>query len=704
MKDSNTNESQDGMSREAFARQVREQAEHAASMSVHYARLSQHYMELSNRYSNLAEQASSAELNSLQSQLHELARRATKTASVIDAAGSAAPELSLDTAATAPDSPARKANLATSAPDEDFDSLLVHHQTFRPTDSTATFRETSATTAVPSESEKPASLRQLTTRRFVQRVRAARLIRTPKVRVKAKKADLQPRVRTATDEIRKGSGSYATSLMLLLLAIVGMNLITWQTEIQIPLDPIVASFASEKPPEEPQPVEPPAEEAGEQTEQPTEPEPVPEPEPEEVPPEPDPKEAPPESPAPMPDQPPPEESQPAEPLPSSEMVADTNTTETSEAASTQPTNADSAANGDHRGEGARQALLKKFGGSQASEECVQRALEWLISVQHPQGWWDFTQTGPAGQAGTINNPIGGTAYALLPFLAAGHTHTSGNFQKQIGNALTYLTKIGINVPAGYDLRGMVNKQSDDKEPNEAYYVHGAATLALCEAYGMTKDRRLKRACEGAVKFLVNSQDPRGGGWRYSPQEAGSTSVTVIQVMALTAAKKAGLDVPDVVFQRVHTYLDSVQVDGEGRYGYELQKKTYKGSVTAMALLCRMYLGWGREGGDLQAGVALLDKAGPYDNLYTTYFATQVMKNWGGDEWQRWNERVRDDLIACQETEGPAKGSWKPRTGAIHAKQGGRLLTTVLATLTLEVYYRYQPLLPEVAASAKIGAP
>jgi hypothetical protein len=114
----------------------------------------------------------------------------------------------------------------------------------------------------------------------------------------------------------------------------------------------------------------------------------------------------------------------------------------------------------------------------------------------------------------------------------------------------------------------------------------------------------------------------------------------------------------------------------------------------MALLCRMYLGWKRDDGDMRAGVALLDKAGPYENLYSSYFATQVMKNWGGDEWVRWNTRLRDDLIARQEIQGPAKGSWKPRTGAIHAKQGGRLLTTALAMLTLEVYYRYKPLLPE----------
>ena len=96
---------------------------------------------------------------------------------------------------------------------------------------------------------------------------------------------------------------------------------------------------------------------------------------------------------------------------------------------------------------------------------------------------------------------------------------------------------------------------------------------------------------------------------------------------------------------------------------------------------------------MRAGVSLLDKAGPYENLYTNYFATQVMRNWGGDEWIRWNNRLRDDLIASQVREGPGKGSWKPRIG-MHTRQGGRLLETSLATLTLQAYYRYSPILPE----------
>jgi hypothetical protein len=64
----------------------------------------------------------------------------------------------------------------------------------------------------------------------------------------------------------------------------------------------------------------------------------------------------------------------------------------------------------------------------------------------------------------------------------------------------------------------------------------------------------------------------------------------------------------------------------------------------MALLSRMYAGWKRDDGDLRKGIGLIDRKGPYDNLYYCYFASQVMKNWGGAEWNRWNERLRDDLV------------------------------------------------------------
>jgi hypothetical protein len=61
---------------------------------------------------------------------------------------------------------------------------------------------------------------------------------------------------------------------------------------------------------------------------------------------------------------------------------------------------------------------------------------------------------------------------------------------------------------------------------------------------------------------------------------------------------------------------------------------------------------------------------------------------GGQNWERWNNVVRDCVIGLQEPTdaGCARGSWAPHTH--WGGQGGRVYTTALATLTLEVYYRF----------------
>lgn len=681
---------------EAFAQHLRTRAEQAAAASVQYAGLAERYMELSSQLAALAEKTSTSSLTELQAEVTAIessvqdaavppALSVSSPAGPMTEQGDSAEAAAMPSLQTSPADPT-----APDADKSDSPDTIGDVNEAEPTgdgsapDSTDT--PESPESPIPDANEQGTVPRQkksrrLSTRRFVERVRSARLAFGRRVRVKASKEDLKPQQRKTLEELNRSRGSIMTSAMVVVVALFILSLVTLRLDIDVPITPIMASFAEEiTEVEEPQPVEMPEEEQGEQqeeeTEEPVE-EPIEEPEPEEV------AEEPMEEPIPDP-----------EPIEEDADAPDPEVVTGDVAAATDGAGNQAAV--DNRSEAGRKQLLEKFGGSAASESAVQRGLEWLVSVQHPQGWWDFTRVGDAGNPGRINNPIGGTAYALMPFLAAGQTHRDGSFRKQVKAGLDYLCRIGVRAPAGYDLRGVMNKGNEDDQPNEAYYVHGAATLVLCEAWGMTKDRRLRQPAEEALKFLINSQDPRGGGWRYLPQQPGSTSVTAIQVMALMAARKSGLRVPDNTLKGVMHYLDSVQVDGEGRYGYETEKKNYKGSLTAMALLCRMYLGWGRDDGDMRAGIALLSKAGPYENLYSTYFASQVMRNWGGEEWARWNKRMQDDLIATQVTEGPGAGSWKPRTG-MHTKQGGRLLETSLAVLTLEVYYRYKSVLPEVAA-------
>ncbi len=697
---------------EQFAEFLRKRVQEAISASVHHASLSQQYLSLSQRFSALAEQASSGNASLAFQSVHQLEREAntgipagpiaaTQSAADVYAAHPAAcPPLSttnpriafLDVPGPAMSGPAfyspsaRFTAAEIGADPAPTNAWPVTDATTSPVDSSLTdrapdgsIRAAAAATLVPHrKTRRPVSVRSV-----LQRARQVGLETSEKVRVKAKKSDLQPQLRTTTEELtlelKRGSKPAVLSLVFtgLVLFILALRQMEFFEDAQAP--PIIASFSdSIEAVDETIPIETPAEETGEQLEQPVE-EMTEEPEPEPV------------------SEPTPEPEPIPEPMPAVELANASlpETPDGTDPSLPEPTDGTAPEAGDNRSESGRKVLLAKFGGSAASESAVGFALEWLAARQRANGSWDFIDVGPCTHKGSVNNPIGGTAYALLPFLAAGQTHKDGQYQKHVQAGLAFLTSIGVVAPAGYDLRGVVNKADDDTDPNYAYYVHGAATLALCEAYGMTRDRKLKPAAEGAVLFLVNSQDRRGGGWRYNPQQGGSTSATAIQVMALKAAEKAGIRIPDETWKGISYYLDSVSVDGAGRYGYEVEKKTYAMSVTSMALLSRMYLGWGRNDGDMRAGIALIDRSTSTENYYTNYFATQAIKNWGGTEWERWNGRMRDELIARQETDGPGKGSWIPRDRADYSLSGGRLLTTCLATLTLEVYYRNKPLLPEI---------
>jgi hypothetical protein len=80
---------------------------------------------------------------------------------------------------------------------------------------------------------------------------------------------------------------------------------------------------------------------------------------------------------------------------------------------------------------------------------------------------------------------------------------------------------------------------------------------------------------------------------------------------------------------------------------------------------------------------------------------------GGEAWSTWNARVRDEVVRRQRARGHMAGSWDPDDSPYGTK-GGRIYGTALATLTLEVYYRflrlYEPAPPAPVAPAPAPAP
>ncbi|MBI1249316.1 hypothetical protein GC197_15905 [bacterium] len=341
-----------------------------------------------------------------------------------------------------------------------------------------------------------------------------------------------------------------------------------------------------------------------------------------------------------------------------------------------------------RGKATRTQMLRENGGTGASEQAVVWGIQWIAEHQLPDGTWSFDHRKGAKKPGSKdfgsfgNSPRAATSMALLPFLGSGITHKEGKYKKQVEVGLGAL----INL---MEVRG---NTGSFKEAEGNMYSHGLATITLCEAYAMTQDKNLLGPSQFAINYIQAAQDPVGGGWRYQPRQPGDTSVVGWQVMGLKSGHMGYLSVNKNTIAGAIKFLDSVQSDGGAAYGYA--DPGNKPSTTAVGLLCRMYLGWKKENPALAKGVAALGKRGPSASdradMYYNYYATQVMRQYGGPTWETWNEKMREFLIKTQVPQGQAEaGSWF--FNGPHAERGGRLYNTALAVLTLEVYYRHLPI-------------
>ena len=331
-------------------------------------------------------------------------------------------------------------------------------------------------------------------------------------------------------------------------------------------------------------------------------------------------------------------------------------------------------------------LAATGGGSAASEAAVEAALKWFSIHQRPDGSWttQFDQCpscqGKCRNSGnrpnTVDDPASATALALLPFLGRGYTHKEGPYKQTVERGLAYL--------AGTVVRN--RGQAYEKRNNHGGYVQAVTTIALCEAYGMTQDGRLAGPSQLALNFIQEAQDPRGGGWMYRPKQAGCTSVTAFTLMALKSGHMAYLQINPLTITKASAFLDSVASDGGSQYGY--MDSSPRSSLGPPGILCRMYLGWKKEHPAIATAVARIAAKGPdKDNMYYNYYATQVVHHYGGDPWVSWNARMRDMLVSKQAKSGHEAGSW--HFSVDHAT--GRLWTTALSTLILEVYYRHLPI-------------
>ena len=266
----------------------------------------------------------------------------------------------------------------------------------------------------------------------------------------------------------------------------------------------------------------------------------------------------------------------------------------------------------------------------------------------------------------------------MALLGGGYTHQRGKYQKEVGAGLDYLVDRMRHTSFGGSL------------DEGTMYAHGIATIALAEAYAMTGDSALHEPVRDAVEFIQSAQHAKGG-WRYTPGQPGDMTVTGWQIMALKSASLRNIHPEPEVWEKASEFIDSLASSGFGIYGYQkADEAKVNVTTTSVGLLAQMYMGWPREEQALSDGLDVIVAKGPSDHdLYYNYYATLVLHHTSAKEWPVWNSQLRDFLVKTQSDQGHEAGSWYFKDE--HGTVGGRLYSTAMAVMILEVYYRYLPL-------------
>ncbi len=366
----------------------------------------------------------------------------------------------------------------------------------------------------------------------------------------------------------------------------------------------------------------------------------------------------------------------------------------------------------------RSRWIGHYGGSLRSEDAVAAGLAWLARHQAADGsWGDYSLgDGPRARCEKDAAPCTGpgdnfemaqTGLALLAFQAGGHYHFNGRKYSE-------LVRRGLDWMVEHQRPDGALVSDRPKEMHSLYhryymYDHGIAAFALAEACAVANDARrgvdarYVRAATRAVRF-IEGQQHADGGWRYSddPGLPGDSSVSGWQVLALKSAREAAILPIESCVAKTSSFFRHLEMDDRGRTWYlrpprprppEFQTE----ATTAIGMLVRQFMfdepdsEFVREAAGYLADYAEQSwrgrDLGPREkDFYLWYNGTLAMYQAGGRNWARWNAVVRDLVLRLQRIDGCTRGSWDPTS--LWGEKGGRIYSTALAVLTLEVYYRY----------------
>ncbi|MGE3818712.1 MAG: prenyltransferase/squalene oxidase repeat-containing protein [Isosphaeraceae bacterium] len=314
-----------------------------------------------------------------------------------------------------------------------------------------------------------------------------------------------------------------------------------------------------------------------------------------------------------------------------------------------------------------------------SDRSVARGLAYLKGAQKPDGSWE---SGGFGRATSV------TSLAVMAFLAAGHVPGEpGPYRDSVERGIRYVLD-------HQRADGMLVSNTS----HGPMYCHGISTLMLAEVVGMIGEAdpalaaRSREALTKAVKLILMAQNlakspENAGGWRYQPTSRDSDlSVSGWQLMALRAAKSAGLAVPSTNIDRAIDYLKRCAVPGGG-FAYQ-PGQSPNNPRTGTGVLALEVCG-AHDTPEAIAGAEYLLKHPPHWSspyfFYEVYYCPLAMFRMGDAYFTPYYPKMVAILLERQDRDG----SWLSGDG--NDRSGGRNYCTAMALLALAVEYRYLPI-------------
>ena len=322
------------------------------------------------------------------------------------------------------------------------------------------------------------------------------------------------------------------------------------------------------------------------------------------------------------------------------------------------------------------APLAKMELNERMRQVVLDGLRYLARTQNRDGSW-------SGRGGYSRN-VGVSALACMAFMANGSQPGRGEFGENIDRGLDFvLSSVGRD--------GYISAGGDSR-----MYEHGFATLFLAEAYGMGPRQDLPEKLRAAVGLIQKSQKILDGGWRYdpSPLSESDISVTVCQIIALRAARNAGIKVPKECIDRAIGYVKQSCLP-DGSFCYMLRSRARGSYALLSAGLGSLYGAGEYDCPELQRALNRFEqetprnvsRRGPVSHyyFYAHYYAAQAAYHAGGRYWSAYYPAVCKELADAQES----NGSWQSTFGEPYA--------TAMGCLVLQLPYQYLPIFQRLGA-------